>query len=152
MTQPLTNESVPHTSFWDLLTKERWMEIGRIMAVSLVIFLFWMELVPVAVLWFAVVVGLYPLVVTGVRDLVQERKLGTEIFVTLATIIAVTGGETLAGAVLMTIILIAEFIADLNTDRARASIKGLIGTVPQTAIVKDGSQQRIVQISALGGG
>src|SRR5215210_7719189 len=149
MAQPPETEEVQHTWFRELLTKQRWIEIGRIIAVSLAILLFWMGVVPVTVLWFAVVVGLYPLVITGVRELVQERKLGTEIFVTVATVIAVTGGETLAGAVLMTIILIAEFIADLNTDRARASIKGLLGTVPQTAIVKDGSQQRIVQISAL---
>ena len=42
---------------------------------------------------------------------------------TYATIFAVIGGEAVAGAVLMTIILFAEFIADLNTERARASIK-----------------------------
>lgn len=36
----------------------------------------------------------------------------------------------------MTIILIAEFIADLNTDRARASIKALIGATPRTAVVR----------------
>ena len=58
-----------------------------------------------------------------VVDLVRERKIGTEIFVTIATLVAMLGGETVAGAVLMVIILIAEFIAELNTDRARASIK-----------------------------
>lgn len=150
MTQQTKNEAPPQpTSIQELLTRERWIEIARIIAVAVVIFLFWMAWVPVAVLWIAVAAGLYPLVVTGVRDLRQERKIGTEIFVTIATVIAVTGGETLAGAVLMTIILIAEFIAELNTDRARASIKGLIGTVPQTATVKDGNQQRVVQISDL---
>jgi Zn2+/Cd2+-exporting ATPase len=69
-------------------------------------------------------------------DLVRERKIGTEIFVTIATIIAMLGREYIAGAVLMTIILIAEFIAELNTDRARASIKALIGSVPQVALVR----------------
>src|SRR5215213_5773095 len=61
---------------------------------------------------------------------------GTEIFVTIATTIAMIGGEYVAGAILMTIILIAELIADLNTDRARASIKALIGSVPQVALVR----------------
>jgi heavy metal translocating P-type ATPase len=50
--------------------------------------------------------------------------------------VAMLGGETVAGAVLMVIILIAEFIAELNTDRARASIKSLIGSVPQVALVR----------------
>jgi cation transport ATPase len=88
--------------------------------------------VPVEVLWIAIAIGLYPLVKAGLLDLIHERKVGTEIFVTVATLVAVFGGEAVAGAVLMVIILIAEFIAELNTDRARASIKSLIGSVPQT--------------------
>ena len=76
-------------------------------------------------LWAAVALGLYPLVKTGLTDLLRERKIGTEIFVTIATLVAMFGGETVAGAVLMVIILIAEFIAELNTDRTRASIKAL---------------------------
>ena len=82
-------------------------------------------------------------------DLLRERKVGTEIFVTVATTIALIGGEYVAGAVLMCIILIAEFIADLNTDRARASIKALIGSVPQTALVRDGGRERQIPISEL---
>ena len=58
---------------------------------------------------------------------------------TFATIFALVGGEAAAGAVLMTIILVAEFSADLNTERARASIKGLIGTVPWTARLRRSS-------------
>ena len=67
---------------------------------------------------------------------VCERKIGTEIFVTVATVIAMIGGEYVAGSVLLNIILIAEFIAEFNTDRARASIKALIGSVPQVALVR----------------
>jgi hypothetical protein len=41
------------------------------------------------------------------------------------------------------IILIAELIADLNSERARASIKSLIGAIPQTALVRrDGCEGR----------
>jgi cation transport ATPase len=43
----------------------------------------------------------------------------------VATVIAFLGEEYVAAAVLMTIILIAEYIADLNTERARASIRAL---------------------------
>lgn len=80
-------------------------------------------------------------------SLIHERKVGTEIFVTIATLVAVLGGETVAGAVLMVIILIAEFIADLNTDRARASIKSLIGSVPQVALVRANGSERSVAIA-----
>ncbi|OYZ07927.1 MAG: hypothetical protein B7Y36_18580 [Novosphingobium sp. 28-62-57] len=49
----------------------------------------------------------------------------------------------------MVIILIAEFIAELNTERARASIRALIGSVPQTAIVRENGTERTVSIAEL---
>lgn len=107
-------------SFLSLMTPERWVEIGRILLTGAVALLYWQQLVPLYLLWAAVALGLYPLVKTGLIDLFTKRKIGTEIFVTIATLVAIFGGETVAGAVLMVIILIAEFIAELNTDRARA--------------------------------
>ncbi len=135
------------TSFVSLMTRERWIEVGRIVLAGVIALLYWQQLVPLWVLWAAVAIGLYPLVRTGLIDLFAERKIGTEIFVTIATLVAIFGGETVAGAVLMTIILIAEFIADLNTDRARASIKALIGSVPQTALVRESGQERVIPIA-----
>jgi Zn2+/Cd2+-exporting ATPase len=132
-----------------LLTRDRWLEILRIAGVGVVTFLFWRGIVPLPVLFGAVAVGLYPLAKTGLLDLLKERKIGTEVFVTVATIIAMIGKEYVAGAVLMTIILIAEFVAELNTDRARASIKALIGSVPQTAIVRADGQERTVPVAEL---
>lgn len=141
------SSSPPASSLSVLMTRERWIEVGRIVLTGLIALLYWREMVPLEVLWFAVAVGLYPLVKTGVLDLIRERKVGTEIFVTIATLVAVLGGETVAGAVLMVIILIAEFIAELNTDRARASIKSLIGSVPQIALVRSNNGERSVPLS-----
>ncbi len=53
----------------------------------------------------------------GLLELLRERKIGTEIFVTIATTIAMLGREYVVGAVLMVIILIAELIAELRKDR-----------------------------------
>ena len=119
-----------------LMTSARWIEVGRILGVGLVVLAFRFGVAPLPVLFIAVAAGLYPLAKTGLLDLVRERKIGTEVFVTIATVIAMLGREYIAGAVLMTIILIAEFIAEWNTERARASIKALIGSVPQTALVR----------------
>ena len=137
------------TRLRDLMTRERWIEVGRILLTGLIALLYWRELVPIQILWIAIAIGLYPLVKTGALDLIHEHKIGTEIFVTIATLVAVFGGETVAGAVLMVIILIAEFIAELNTDRARASIKALIGSVPQVALVRDAAGERTVPVGAL---
>ncbi|MEO8486190.1 MAG: cation-translocating P-type ATPase [Betaproteobacteria bacterium] len=131
------------------MTSERWREVGRIVITGVIALLHWRGLVPLPGLWVAIALGLYPLVKTGVRDLIHERKIGTEIFVTVATLVAVLGGETVAGAVLMVIILIAEFIAELNTDRARASIRSLIGSVPQVAIVRNAIGEQSVPVAAV---
>jgi heavy metal translocating P-type ATPase len=132
-----------------LMTRKRWVEVARIVVTGIIALLYWQGLVPVEVLWVAIAIGLYPLVKTGVQDLIHEHKVGTEIFVTVATLVAVFGGETVAGAVLMVIILIAEFIAELNTDRARASIKSLIGSVPQVALLRGAGGDRNVAVAEL---
>ena len=79
--------------------------------------------------------GLYSLVKVAITDLIKERKIGTEIFITIAVIVSVLGKEYLAGSVVLMIILIAEYIASASGEKARASIKELIGSVPKTAIV-----------------
>lgn len=135
-----------------LMNRDRWVEVIRILLTGVTVWLFSRGWLPLEALWAAVACGLYPLVKTGLADLIHERKIGTEIFVTIATLVAVFGGETVAGAVLMVIILIAEFIAELNTDRARASIKSLIGSVPQMALVLTSSGERKVPISELAAG
>ena len=142
-------EQASASSLRMLMTRSRWIEAGRILLTGLVALLFWRQWVPIQILWLAVAIGLYPLVKTGLIDLIRERKVGTEIFVTVATLVAVFGGETVAGAVLMVIILIAEFIADLNMDRARASIKTLIGSVPQVALRRGADGERVVPIEQL---
>ena len=136
MTPATLSASAPTTT---LMTRARWIEVGRILLVGLVILLYRLGVVPLQVLFAGVAIGLYPLAKKGLLDLVRERKIGTEVFVTIATIIAMLGREYVAGAMLMVIILIAEFIAELNTDRARASIKALIGSVPQVALVRRAS-------------
>ncbi len=140
------------STWWALMTHDRWVEVGRILLTGLIALLYWQEILPIPVLYAAVAIGLYPLVKTGILDLIHERKIGTEIFVTVATLVAVLGGETIAGAVLMVIILIAEFIAELNTDRARASIQSLIGSVPQIALLRSTSGERTVPIAELAQG
>ena len=92
---------------------------------------------------------LYSLVKTAATDLIKERKIGTELFITIAVIISVLGKEYLAGSVVLMIILIAEYIASASGERARASIKELIGSVPKTALVKKEKLQESILIDDL---
>lgn len=102
---PVSARAAGAPNLMGLMTRARCIEVARIGVTGLVALLFWRGLVPIQWLWVAVAVGLYPLVKTGYLDLVREHKVGTEIFVTVATLVAVFGGETVAGAVLMVITL-----------------------------------------------
>ena len=135
-----------------LFTRTRRIEAARIVIVAILTLLYWRGVVPFPVLLVAIAIGVYPLARAGVLDLWRERKIGTELFVTIATTIALLGGEYVAAAVLMTIILIAEYIADLNTDRARASIKALVGATPRTAMLRTPEGERVVPIEELTAG
>lgn len=132
-----------------LFTRQRKREAVRIAVVGILTFAYWYGALPFPLLMVALAFGLYPLAAAGIRDLWHDWKVSTELFVTIATIIAVLGGEYVAAAVLMTIILIAEYIADLNTDRARASIKALIGSAPRTATRRSPDGDETVPIDAL---
>ena len=124
-------------------------EIVRIVTVGVASLLFYFQLIPLPVLLAAMAFGLYSLVKAAVTDLFKERKIGTEIFITIAVIISVLGKEYLAGAVVLMIILIAEYIASASGEKARNSIKELIGSVPKTAIVKKDGKEETVQIDDL---
>ncbi|ODT03042.1 MAG: cadmium-translocating P-type ATPase [Gemmatimonadetes bacterium SCN 70-22] len=118
------------------MTRARWLAVARIALVGAIVAVYGAGLLPLPALLATVAVGLWPLVRVAALQLLRERKVGTELFVTVATVVAMLGHEYVAGAVMMTIILIAELIAELNTERARASIRSLLGSVPQTALVR----------------
>jgi heavy metal translocating P-type ATPase len=124
-------------------------EIVRIFTVGITSLLFYLDVIPLPVLLVVMAFGLYSLVKVAFTDLIRERKIGTEIFITIAVIISVLGKEYLAGSVVLMIILIAEYIASASGERARASIKELIGSVPKTAIVKKDGKEETVQIDDL---
>src|SRR5215217_1480220 len=124
-------------------------EIIRIITVGIASLLFYLNVIPLPVLLAAMAFGLYSLVKTAFNDLIKERKIGTELFITIAVIVSVLGKEYLAGSVVLMIILIAEYIASASSERARASIKELIGSVPKTAIIKKGNKEETIQISDL---
>src|SRR5215203_2214332 len=124
-------------------------EIVRIGTVGVASLLFYFHLIPLPVLIAAMAFGLYSLVRTAATELVKERKIGTELFITIAVVISVLGKEYLAGAVVLMIILIAEYIASASGERARASIKELIGSVPKNAVVKRNGREETVAIADL---
>jgi len=124
-------------------------EIVRILTVGIASLLYYLGVIPLPVLLAAMAFGLYSLVRAAATDLIKERKIGTELFITIAVIVSVLGKEYLAGSVVLMIILIAEYIAAASGERARNSIRELIGSVPKTTIVKRNGKEETVAIEDL---
>ncbi len=124
-------------------------KIVRIIAVGIASLLFYLQIIALPVLLVSMAFGLYSLVKVAATDLINEQKIGTEIFITIAVKISLLGKEYLAGSVVLMIILIAEYIASASGERARESIKELIGSVPKIAIVKKDGNEETVQIDDL---
>ncbi|MFZ2253297.1 MAG: cation-translocating P-type ATPase [Minisyncoccia bacterium] len=129
-----------------LFAREHWLEIAGITFVGISSLLYFIQLLPSSALLVAMLFGLYPLSKTAVIELFRNRKIGTELFITAAVIISILGGEYLAGAIVLMIILIAEYIASVSGERARASIKELIDSTPKEVVVKRDGQEYITPI------
>jgi len=130
-----------------LLAREHWYELSAIVIVGIACLLFILEFIALPWLIVAVVLGLYDIAKNAFLELLKEKKVGTELFITIAVLIALIGGEYLAGAVVLMIILIAEYIASVSGERARASIRDLIGTVPKVATVKRKGKHEVVDLA-----
>ncbi|NCT02245.1 cadmium-translocating P-type ATPase [Candidatus Parcubacteria bacterium] len=118
-----------------LLAREHRLELAAILVVGSASLLFSVGLLSLPLLLGAVFFGLFIIAKEAFLELFRNFKIGTELFITVAVAIALLGGEYLAGAVVLMIILIAEYIASVSGERARASIRELIGTVPKVAMV-----------------
>lgn len=124
-------------------------DIVRIITVGMASLLFYLHALPLSLLLIAMAFGLFSLVRTAVTDIIKKRKIGTELFIMIAVLVSVLGKEYLAGSVVLMIILIAEYIAWASTEKARSSIKKLIGSVPRTALIKKDNKEYTVAIEDL---
>lgn len=127
------------------IIKEHKLEVVRIALLGLLSALFSFSAIPLHVFLAGLAFGLFALAREAIEKLFKERKVGTELYITIAVIVAVFGREYLAAGIILLIILIAEFIGDVIAERARSSIRSLIDEMPKTARVKrsDGKEEMI---------
>ena len=125
-------------------------EASRIGILAVLIALFYFSIIPIQILLAGLLFGVFGLAKEAIMEFLKERKVGTELYITVAVIVAVLGKEYLAAGIVLFIILIAEFIGDVMTDRARNSIKGLIDAMPKTARRKlPNGKEEVVDIDGL---
>lgn len=86
-----------------------------------------------------------PIAVAAFKDL-HEKKLGSEIFFVLASVVAVLGDEEKAITMILIVVMIAEYFEDLIKERTEHAIKSLISYMPENAVVKKGNKEESVSV------
>lgn len=132
------------------IIKEHKLDIARMGALGLLAGLLYLSVIPLPIYFTGLVFGISGLAKEAIEGLLKKRKIGTELYITIAVVVAVLGKEFLAAGIILFIILIAEFIGDVMSERARSSIRGLIDAMPKSARLKrENENEEIVKIDAL---
>lgn len=82
----------------------------------------------------------------------KERKIATEFFLTIATIISLIGHQEKAMCIVLIIMLIAEYLEDLISKRTEKEIKSLINLIPKNALIKINNEEKIIPINEIKSG
>ncbi len=131
------------------MNRDNILEIARALVLAALCVLFYFSAVPLPLFLAGLLVGIFGLAKEGIEKIYKELKIGTEIYITIAVIVAVLGKEYLAGGIILLIILIAEFIGDVISERARTSIRGLIDEMPKNARVKHDGKEEMIELEKL---
>ncbi|MHB1086236.1 MAG: heavy metal translocating P-type ATPase [Minisyncoccota bacterium] len=130
------------------IVKDHKLDVARIVVLALIVLGFFFGL-PLQILFIGILFGVFGLAKDAIVDLIKEWKVGTEVYITVAVTVALLGQEYSAAGIVLLIILIAEFIGDVISERARSSIKSLVEIMPKTAILKNGAIEKEVAIEDL---
>lgn len=80
----------------------------------------------------------------------RAKKIGTEFFLTIATIISLIGHQEKAMNIVLLIMLIAEYLEHLIEERTNKEIRSLINLIPKVALIKiNNIEEKIIPISEL---
>jgi len=76
----------------------------------------------------------------------KERKIGTELFLTIATIISLIGGQEKSMTVVLIVMLIAQYLEHIISDRTQHEIDALLNLIPKKALVKIDDEEKEIPI------
>jgi heavy metal translocating P-type ATPase len=77
---------------------------------------------------------------------IKKKKLGSAIFLSIATLVALIGGEIRAGMFILIIILIADYFAKLIEERTEHAIASLVGYMDDKVLIKKDDQEILVPL------
>ncbi len=102
------------------------------------------EGIPGVFYWGAILVGGYYFGREAIEGVLEEGKVGIELLMSVAAIVAALMGQAAEGAMLVFLYSISEAAEGYTEAKTRAAIKALMDLAPRTAVVRrDGREEEI---------
>ena len=97
----------------------------------------------------AIVIGGYYFGREAIEELIFERKIGIELLMMVAAVVASAMGELLEGAMLVFLYSISEAAEGYTEEKTRAAIKALMNLAPKVALVRRDGREREIPVEEL---
>ena len=117
-----------------------------IVALLVAYLLIMVGLLPAVLMHGVLLFAFIPVAINAVQQL-RNKRIGSEIFLVFATIVAFIGNQEQAIATVLLIMLFAEYLADLIKDRTEHAIQSLVKLIPTDVIIKTENSERVVPIA-----
>jgi len=107
------------------------------------------EIVSTVIYIAAVLIGGYYFGREAIEELIFERKIGIELLMSTAAIVATLMGEAAEGAMLVFLYSISEAAEGYTEEKTRAAIKALMNLAPKVALVRREGVEREIPVEEL---
>lgn len=97
----------------------------------------------------AVLIGGYHFGREALEELIKERKIGIELLMSVAALVAGGMGQWLEAATLVFLYSISEAAEGYTAERTRHAVRALMDLAPKTALVRRGEQESRVPVEQL---
>ncbi len=94
------------------------------------------EIVPTVIFAAAILMGGYPFGREAIEELVYQRKIGIELLMIIAAVVAGLMGQVAEGAMLVFLYSISEAAEGYTEEKTRSAIKALMDLAPKVALIR----------------
>lgn len=118
-----------------------------ILYIFLIIILFFLSFsLPSFFSYITLFLAFLPILKKAISELFYNKNIGTEFFLSIATVIALIGHEEKAITIVLIIMLISHLLEEIIEDRTNNAIESLIKFIPRDVIVQKNNQEVIIPI------
>ncbi len=107
------------------------------------------DAVPLAIYVLAIVTGGYFFGREAIEELIFERKIGIELLMSIAAVVAALMGQAAEGAMLVFLYSISEAAEGYTEEKTRAAIKALMDLAPKVALVRRNGREVEIPVEEL---